>query len=79
MLCNMYISTVPLKKTAPSEFHLHITLMIKAEKAILSHNHAIVPTIVDGITYRKIESQISSAKYAVMMDVGPFVSVGTLR
>jgi len=53
--------------------------MIKAEKAILSHNHAIVPTIVDGITYRKIESQISSAKYAVMMDVGPFVSVGTLR
>ena len=38
-----------------------------------------MPTFVDGVLYKRVETQLTSSEFNVIMDVAPFVTIGTLH
>jgi hypothetical protein len=45
----------------------------------LEHNHQIAAAVVDGILFKKTETELTSVEKNSIMDIAPFVSIGGLR
>jgi len=53
--------------------------LIKKQGLQLEHNHQTAPSVIEGVLFRKTESELTTAEKVSILELAPFVTIGALR
>jgi len=63
----------------PFTFHFQTREYFFKKECIVEHNHALSANIVDGVLFKKFDSELSIEEKDSILELSPFVSIGALR